>query len=58
MGVFAANAAREFTKVRVGIRRYAIMRGETNPDWVRHLDTNPRTYFKRSMGYLRFVAMD
>jgi hypothetical protein len=80
MGVFAANAAREYTKQRVGmyglrmtssrfgllteqmygyaLARYAVMRGEDNPGWARHLDTNPHTYFKRSMGYLRFVALD
>jgi len=78
--VFAANAARVYTKHRVGIQgmrmsssrlgllteemygyalaRYAVMRGETNPDWAKHLDTNPRTYFKRSMGYLRFISLD
>jgi len=80
MGVFAANAAREFTKERSGnwglrmtaarlgvlteemygyaLARYAIMRGEANPVWAKHLDTNPRTYFKRSMAYLRFVDLD
>jgi len=32
--------------------------GEANPVWAKHLDTNPRTYFKRSMAYLRFVDLD
>jgi hypothetical protein len=31
---------------------YAHLRGETNPAWARHLDTNPRTYLKQSLRYL------
>ncbi len=32
---------------------YAWLRGEENPSWARHLDTNPRTYLKRGLRYLR-----
>jgi hypothetical protein len=31
---------------------YAHLRGETNPTWSRHLDTNPRAYLKQSLRYL------
>jgi hypothetical protein len=30
----------------------AHLRGETNPAWARHLDTNPRGYFKQGTRYL------
>ncbi len=32
---------------------YAHRRGETNPPWARHLDTNPRAYLTRGLKYLR-----
>lgn len=32
--------------------RYAWLRGEGRPAWVRHLDTNPRAYHKRALRYL------
>ncbi|WP_329106459.1 hypothetical protein OG792_01040 [Micromonospora sp. NBC_01699] len=32
---------------------YAWLRGESDPAWARHLDTNPRTYFKKGLRYLR-----
>lgn len=32
---------------------YARMRGESKPPWARHLDTNPRTYLRRSLRYLK-----
>jgi hypothetical protein len=35
-----------------GMARYAWLRGETDPPWARHLDTNPRTYLKRGLRYL------
>ncbi|GAA1977646.1 hypothetical protein [Catenulispora subtropica] len=30
----------------------ARLRGERQPEWVRHLDTNPKGYFKKAMRYL------
>lgn len=33
--------------------RYAWIRGEPDPPWVRHLDTNPRTYLRQALRYLR-----
>ncbi|WP_422770770.1 hypothetical protein ACN28C_29530 [Plantactinospora sp. WMMC1484] len=35
------------------LARYAWLRGETAPDWARHVDTNPRTYLRRGLRYLR-----
>ncbi|MEU4241710.1 hypothetical protein [Actinoplanes sp. NPDC026619] len=35
-----------------GLARYAQLRGEPNPQWARHLDTNPRTFLKRGLRYL------
>ncbi|AVT30701.1 hypothetical protein C6361_15835 [Plantactinospora sp. BC1] len=35
------------------LARYAWLRGETAPDWARHLDTNPRTYLRRGLRFLR-----
>jgi hypothetical protein len=35
-----------------GMARYAWLRGETDPAWARHLDTNPRTYLKRGLRHL------
>lgn len=34
------------------LARYAWMRGEPDPAWARHLDTNPRTFLKRGLRYL------
>jgi hypothetical protein len=36
-----------------GMARYAWLRGEVEPDWSRYLDTNPRTYLKQGLRYLR-----
>jgi hypothetical protein len=35
-----------------GLARYAWLRGEADPEWARHLDTNPRTFLKRGLRYL------
>jgi hypothetical protein len=35
-----------------GLARYAWLRGETNPEWARYVDTNPRTFLKRGLRYL------
>jgi len=35
------------------LARYAWLRGEKDPDWSTYLDTNPRTYLKRGLRYLR-----
>jgi hypothetical protein len=35
------------------LARYAWLRGERNPAWARHLDTNPSAFLKRG---LRFLA--
>jgi hypothetical protein len=35
-----------------GLARYAWLRGEPNPTWARHLDTNPRAFLKRGLRYL------
>jgi len=35
------------------LARYALLRGEPDPTWARHLDVNPRTYLKQA---LRFLA--
>lgn len=34
------------------LARVAHLRGEHNPEWARHLDTNPRGYFKQATRYL------
>jgi hypothetical protein len=34
----------------------AWLRGERDPEWARHLDTNPRGYFKQAMRYLEKEA--
>ncbi|GAB3137703.1 hypothetical protein GCM10027290_03890 [Micromonospora sonneratiae] len=34
------------------LARYAWLRGETDPPWAGHLDTNPRTFLKRGLRYL------
>ena len=35
------------------LARYAVMRGERNPPWAGFLDTNPRTYMKRGLRFLK-----
>lgn len=35
-----------------GLAHYAWLRGESNPPWAKHLDTNPRAYVKRSLRFL------
>jgi hypothetical protein len=35
------------------LARYAWLRGETDPDWARYLDTNPRSLLKRGLRYLK-----
>ncbi|MBL7255865.1 hypothetical protein [Paractinoplanes lichenicola] len=35
-----------------GLARYAWLRGEPDPAWARHLDTNPRTFLKRGLRFL------
>ena len=35
-----------------GLARYAWLRGETDPAWSRHLDTNPRAFLKGGLRYL------
>jgi hypothetical protein len=34
------------------LARYAWLRGEADPDWADHLDTNPRSFLKRGLRYL------
>ena len=36
-----------------GLARYAVLRGEPDPRWGKYLDTNPRSYMKKSIRYLR-----
>jgi hypothetical protein len=36
-----------------GLARYAFLRGETGPSWSRYLDTNPGTFMKRGLRFLR-----
>jgi hypothetical protein len=36
-----------------GLAYYAWLRGESDPAWARFLDTNPRTYCRRGLRYLR-----
>lgn len=35
-----------------GLARYAWLRGETDPEWARYIDSNPRTYLKRGLRWL------
>jgi hypothetical protein len=35
------------------LARYAVMRGELCPDWIRFVDSNPRRYLKRGLRFLR-----
>ena len=35
-----------------GLANYAYLRGESDPPWARHLDTNPRTFLNRGLRYL------
>jgi hypothetical protein len=39
-----------------GLARYAWLRDETDPDWGRYLDTNPRTFLNRGLRYQRHSA--
>ncbi|MET8151512.1 hypothetical protein ACIBSW_20260 [Actinoplanes sp. NPDC049668] len=34
------------------LARYAWLRGEADPPWARHLDTNPRTFLRQGLRYL------
>ena len=34
------------------LARYALLRGEDNPHWARHLDENPRAYSKQTLRFL------
>lgn len=34
---------------------YAWLRGEREPSWARHLHTNPRSYLKQGLAYLRQI---
>jgi hypothetical protein len=36
-----------------GLARYAWLRGEADPGWARYVDTNPRTFVKRGLRYLK-----
>ncbi|MET8153858.1 hypothetical protein [Actinoplanes sp. NPDC005259] len=38
------------------LARYAVMRGERRPRWIRTVDTNPRVYLRKSLRYLRRSA--
>jgi hypothetical protein len=40
------------THARLGLARYAWLRGEADPRWARYLDTNPRTILKRGLRHL------
>jgi len=35
------------------LARYSLLRGECDPAWATHLDTNPRAYMRQAMRYLR-----
>lgn len=39
------------------LARYAWLRGERNPGWAGHLDTNPRTFLKRGLRFLERVRL-
>ena len=38
------------------LARYSLLRGEPDPGWVAHLDTNPRAYMRQALRYLRGAA--
>jgi hypothetical protein len=38
------------------LARYALRRGEPDPPWARHLDTNARAYMRQALRYLRTAA--
>ena len=38
------------------LARYCLLRGEHDPAWATHLDTNPRHYMRQSLRYLRHAA--
>jgi hypothetical protein len=35
------------------LARWALMRGQPDPDWARYLDTNPRVYMKQAIRHIR-----
>jgi len=35
------------------LARFARERGEAKPEWVKHLSTNVRVYYRRSHGWLK-----
>ncbi|BCB76287.1 hypothetical protein GCM10022251_25090 [Phytohabitans flavus] len=37
------------------LARYAWLRGESDPDWADHLDTNPRSFLMRGLRYLATI---
>jgi len=38
------------------LARYTLHRGEPDPPWTRHLDTNPRAYMRQALRYLHRAA--
>ena len=38
------------------LARYSLHRGEPDPPWARHLDTNPRAYMRQALRYLHRAA--
>jgi hypothetical protein len=38
------------------LARYTLHRGEPDPRWARHLDTNPRAYMRQALRYLHRAA--
>lgn len=51
---FTTNRLGYLTEPMYGyaLARYAWLRGEERPDWLRYLDTNPRAILKRGLRYL------
>jgi hypothetical protein len=41
-----------------GLACHAWLRGETDPSWARHVDTNPRSALRRGLRYLAEHAAD
>ena len=37
------------------LARYAILRGEPEPEWAEHIDNNPRTYMRRAAAVVRRI---
>ena len=48
----AARPVRRRPAYGHALARYALLRREPRPEWVRYLDDNPRTYLKRALRYL------